>query len=375
MKYKTDIFTNVLEDITGGNPKVLNSDYKIEGKYPIIDQGEKFINGYTDDYRKVNRKSDVIVFGDHTKKFKYVNFDFCLGADGVKVLQPINGDNAKFLYYYLITLKLPDVGYSRHYKFLKDIEIPLPPLSVQHRIAEILDLADLHRQKTKELLLKYDLLAQSLFIDMFGDPVANHKNWEVKRLGEMISEGPTNGLYKPSKDYGSGIPIIRIDSFFNSVIDLSKLKRVNITEQELLRFNIEEGDFVINRVNSKSHLGKCGLVPKLQEKIVYESNMMRIKFNNLVLNNYYLLYILSTTYFKNQILSSAKDAVNQSSINQNDVKEFQIPVPPLSLQNQFAERIQEIEKQKELASRAAQKAEELFGSLLQKAFSGELVPE
>lgn len=254
-----------------------------------------------------------------------------------------------------------------------NLEIPLPPIDQQKKIAAILDAADAYRQKTKALITKYEELTQSLFLDMFGDPVRNPMGWIICSFVEIIKDGPNNGLYKPSKDYGSGIPIIRIDSFFNSVIDLTKLKRLRISTNEIDRFSIEEGDFVINRVNSKSHLGKCGLVPKLSEKIVYESNMMRLNFKENMVNNQFMLSILSSKYLKNQILKAAKDSVNQSSINQKDVNSFKAPLPPLKFQNEFADRVQAIETQKTQAHGSLAQAEDLFNSLLQKAFKGELV--
>lgn len=255
---------------------------------------------------------------------------------------------------------------------IKELEIPLPPLPEQQKIASILDAADSLRQKDQQLIKKYTALSQSLFLEMFGDPKINPNNWPLTSLGKIIEEGPQNGLYKPSSDYGTGTPIIRIDSFHNSVVELSKLKRVRVSEGELCKFEIFEGDFVLNRVNSPSHLGKCGLVSKVKERMVFESNMMRIKFNKSMVNNTFMLSILSSKYLKHQILNSSKDAVNQSSINQKDVNSFEIPLPPIELQNQFAERILAIEAQKQLALASLKKSEDLFNSLLQRAFNGEL---
>lgn len=257
-------------------------------------------------------------------------------------------------------------------KYLKNTKIPLPPLAEQQKIASILDAADSLRQKDQQLIEKYTALSQSLFLEMFGDPKVNPNNWPLTALGKIIEEGPQNGLYKPSGDYGTGTPIIRIDSFHNSVVELSKLKRVRVSEGELSKFEIFEGDFVLNRVNSPSHLGKCGLVSKVKERMVFESNMMRIKFNKSMVNNTFMLSILSSKYLKHQILNSSKDAVNQSSINQKDVNSFEIPLPPIELQNQFAELIQAIEAQKKQAQASLEKSAALFNSLLQRAFKGEL---
>lgn len=257
-------------------------------------------------------------------------------------------------------------------KALENLQIPLPPIEEQKRIAAILDAADQHRQKTKALLDKYDELAQSIFLDMFGDPVTNPKGWEVIKLKRLIAEGPTNGLYKPSKDYGSGTPIVRIDSFYNDYVDLDCLKKVNITDHEQRTFGLSNGDILINRVNSKTHLGKVGLLKGLHEATVYESNMMRIRFAPQKANPVFMLFMLSSKHVKRQILTSSKDAVNQSSINQKDVNSFEIPNIPISLQNNFELKVIKLHKQKELLLEETSKIEALFQSLLQKAFKGEL---
>lgn len=115
--------------------KVLKSDFLENGKFPIVDQSEKFIAGYSNNPSLLfNITKPVICFGDHTRAVKYVDFDFVLGADGVKILEPKDGINPKFLYYFLSNIEIPSLGYSRHYKVLKDITIPLPSLEIQAEI-------------------------------------------------------------------------------------------------------------------------------------------------------------------------------------------------------------------------------------------------
>ena len=119
--------------------KVLKSNFESIGKYPIIDQSETFIAGYNSDNSKVvHIEKPVICFGDHTRAIKYVDFEFVLGADGVKILLPNDSVDTKYLYYVLLSTEIKSLGYSRHYKILKDIYIPIPPLTVQEEIvAEI----------------------------------------------------------------------------------------------------------------------------------------------------------------------------------------------------------------------------------------------
>lgn len=136
-------FLEAVEDATGGNHKLQTSDYQSVGRFPIVDQGQEFIAGYTDDESVLcNRTGDVIVFGDHTKTLKFIDFDFVLGADGVKVLRPKSGFDARYLFHYLRTVRLPEnLGYSRHFKYLKECVVPKHSLEEQKRIAAILDKA------------------------------------------------------------------------------------------------------------------------------------------------------------------------------------------------------------------------------------------
>ena len=132
-------FSAVLTDATGGNIKTKQSDYLPVGAFPIVDQGKEVIGGYSNNEQclcKVN--GPVIIFGDHTKVLKFVDFDFCLGADGTKVLKIIDGIDAKYIFYALQRVRIPNAGYSRHFKFLKEAKLPLPPLPEQKRIVAIL---------------------------------------------------------------------------------------------------------------------------------------------------------------------------------------------------------------------------------------------
>lgn len=253
------------------------------------------------------------------------------------------------------------------------IEIPLPPLPEQRRIAAILDQADALRAKRREALAQLDSLTQSIFIETFGDPAGNPLGWPQTCLGELMQSGPQNGLYKPSTNYGSGTPILRIDAFYDgAVTKLATLKRVRVTAEEVRVFGLTAEDVVINRVNSIEYLGKSALIPALQEPTVFESNMMRFRVAPKRVLPTYLVAFLQTPFIKEQIRAASKDAVNQSSINQQDVKAFKINVPPLTVQQTFATRIQAIESLKATHRAAQAESDALFASLQHRAFSGGL---
>lgn len=258
-------------------------------------------------------------------------------------------------------------------KQIKEIRFLFPSLEDQIYISNILSKAETLIAQRKESLRLLDEFLKSTFLEMFGDPILNPKKFSKALLSKYFVIEPQNGLYKPSTEYGRGIRILRIDSFYNGeVIGLDKLKRLNISKDELTKYGLRKNEIVINRVNSRDYLGKAGLIPELNEPTVFESNMMRFSIDSTKLNPVYLVKLLSSKYIKQQILRCAKDAVNQSSINQQDVKGFELLVPPIKLQNQFAHIVEKTEALKVYYQISLQELENLYGSLSQRAFRGEL---
>ena len=252
---------------------------------------------------------------------------------------------------------------------LFEIPVPLPPLAEQRRIAAVLDKADGVRRKRRESLRLLDEFLRSAFLEMFGDPVKNDKGWETATLGETIAEGPQNGLYRPSSEYGSGTPIVRIDSFYDGAITkLESLKRVRIGEADVAQFGLREGDVLVNRVNSREFLGKSALVPALTEPTVYESNMMRFRVTADLLDPCYLVALLQTPFFRQQVARRTRDAVNQASFNQDDLRSFELRIPGLDLQRRYRKVKNQVLALQLTMRRAEQNADSLFDSLSQRAF-------
>ena len=207
---------------------------------------------------------------------------------------------------------------------------------------------------------------------MFGDPMTNTHNLPKVILGSVLTIEPQNGLYKPQSDYvsdGIGVPILRIDSFYEGkVSNLSSLKRLICSEIELKRYSLYENDIVINRVNSIEYLGKCGLIQDLVENTVFESNMMRLHVDERKFHPVYITKLLCSEFIYQQILRRAKKAVNQASINQKDVQSFVVYMPPIEQQDQFASFVKQTDKSKLAIQKSLEKLEILKKALMQKYF-------
>lgn len=256
---------------------------------------------------------------------------------------------------------------------LGSVSIPLLPVSEQRRIATILDKADAIRRKREHALTLADDLLKSAFMEMFGDLESNPLAWRSKPIAEILATDPQNGLYRPSKDYGSGVRILRIDGFYDGYItQTTKLKRLRIDKTTISKYSLVQGDIVINRVNSKEYLGKSALVEGLDEETVFESNMMRFSAKTDEVDPRFLVDQLQTNFIKRQIMRASKDAVNQSSINQTDVKAFEIRLPPIDRQKRYSELVRSKANAAIQLSCARSEADQLFASLSQRAFRGEL---
>lgn len=255
---------------------------------------------------------------------------------------------------------------------IKKIQIPLPPLEEQRRIAALLDKVSDLIAKRRAQLDKLDLLVKARFVEMFGDPFINPMAWKKIKIKDAVTVEPQNGMYKPQSDYvtdGSGTPILRIDGFYAGVVtDLSSLKRLLCDDKEKKKYLLKEDDIVINRVNSIEYLGKCAHIKGLIEETVYESNMMRMHFDSARFNPVYVTHLLCSRFVYDQVVNHAKKAVNQASINQKDVLDFDIYQPSIDLQNMFADFVNQVDQSKLAIQQSLDKMETLKKALMQQYF-------
>lgn len=360
------LFEDCLMKATKPN-QVQTSEYHTGTKYPIISQEDKMVSGYCDDSSLLYHiEKPIVIFGDHTRVLKYVDFDFVVGADGVKILIPKDFLRAKFLLYYLRWYNVPSLGYSRHYKLLKEINIPVPPLSEQQRIVNELDLLSSIIEKKKAQLKEYDQLAQSIFFDMFGDPVSNEKGWEVKKLGEVCAQ--KTKIARASKSFTSNSPIEYIDI---SSIDKNS-KTITTTTSYIFcdapsraQQIVEYGDILISLV--RPNLQNIAIVLYNKDNLVGSSGFCVIRPKQLTIKEY-LFYVIRSSYFTDYLMQRVSGA-NYPAVREEDVKSYTLPIPPLTLQQSFASKIEAIEQQKALIHQSITEAETLFNSRMDYYFN------
>ncbi|WP_298416798.1 restriction endonuclease subunit S [uncultured Kordia sp.] len=261
---------------------------------------------------------------------------------------------------------------------VKGFKIPLPNLATQKRIANILDEADKLRQFNKAIIEKYDALTQSLFLEMFGDPIENQKNWKVNRLKEISIKILSGNTPKGgSKVYvKNGITFFRSQNIWRNRIELDDVVCISQDiHNNMQKSSLKNGDILITktgRINTEnSSLGRAAMFMGKDDSANINGHVYLIRLKEDIINEF-VLFILTTHKYKEYIRSVCVGGIDKRQINKTHLEEFPIISPPIKLQNEFAKRIQIIEKQKQQAQEALQKSEDLFNSLLQKAFKGEL---
>lgn len=355
-------FEDVFADESGGNIKTPLSEYLRDGRFPVVDQGKALIAGYVNDPQRIcGSGRPAIVFGDHTRCVKFIDQPFCMGADGVKVLRPKIDADIKYLYYYLKHLRLPNAGYDRHFKYLKRTEILLLPLAEQRRIAATLDKADALLAKRREAMAQLDSLAQSIFVEMFGDPIDNPKGYPVKRLIELVDpQRPISyGILMPGPDVDAGVKYVRVVDMRNGGIDPSGVRR---TTQEISatykRSLLKSGDLLMS---IRGHVGRLAVVPAELDGANITQDSARLAI--IGANSLYVRETLRSTAFQRWMAKYTK-GVAVRGINLGDVKVMPIPVPPQAKQDEFAERVRKVESMRDQYAAALAELDALFAALM-----------
>ena len=257
-------------------------------------------------------------------------------------------------------------------KTLEQIKIPLAPLAEQQKIAAILDAADNLRQKHQQLVERYTALSQSLFLEMFGDPVTNPMGWEIAQLGSHISRA-NNGLSRRRKEFeNTGEIVLRLQDIRNDHIRIEEPNRIKLDDEEKKRFLVSSGDLLFIRVNgNKEYVGRCAVFNGHTESVYHNDHIIKMSFDHSYMSAF-LSFIFNDKSGKQLIKNKIKTSAGQYTISQDGIQNTNIIKPPINLQNLFVERLQLIEAQKQQAQLSLVKSEALFNSLLQRAFTGEL---
>lgn len=254
---------------------------------------------------------------------------------------------------------------------IKSIEIPLPPLPIQHKIVSILEKAESLKQKRELANEEANNIIQSLFYDMFGDPIKNEKGFEKKKLSEVCD-------INPKKSEVKDLPDDLIASFIE-MASVSNYGEILKTENKLLGelrqgfTYFKEGDVLFAKITPCMENGKGTIAEGLINKIGFGSTEFHVLRPLSKCNSKWLFILTKLSFFRKNAEKNMTGTAGQKRVPRQFLENFEISIPPISLQNQFASIVEKIESIKQNQSKATEEINILFDALMQKAFNGEIV--
>ena len=350
--------------------KVKQKDYKQTGAFPIVDQGQALVGGYWNNEKHVyGGPLPVIIFGDHTRIFKYIDFPFVLGADGAKILLPnTNKFDPLFLFYALKQTNIPNRGYNRHYKYLKESNVPLPPLPEQRAIAYVLRAVQEAKEATEQVIAAARELKKSLMQHLFtygpvplGErdrvrlqeteigPIPGH--WRVVRLGDTASlrKGSVHPAKVPHARY------VGLEHLIPGEIRIKQFGRADATRSAKSVF--EKGDILYGKL--RPYLDKAALA---EWPGVCSTDILVLQPSEDCVP-LYLAYLMHSSFILNHAIATTT-GVNHPRTSWKALSQALVPLPPLPEQREIARILQAVDKKIETEENRKAALEALFKSLL-----------
>jgi type I restriction enzyme S subunit len=363
-------FEDCFDDVTNGIAKLKVSSLQQTGAIPVIDQGKRFIGGYTND-RSAQYKGELpcILFGDHTRAMKFLDFSFAVGADGIKVLKANETILIpKFAYYYLKNIKLPETGYDRAYKYLKKVRIPAPSIDFQRKSIILLDKVYSIIESRKKAIHLCDKIINSIFFEMFGDPTFSSRGFQTIKL-EKLGTWHSGGT--PSRSniayFDGNVPWFtsgELNSVYisNSNESISALALKNSSAKI-----IEKGSLLLGMYDTAALKSSITKVESSCNQAIAFSKLNE-KCNPLFV--YYSIQLSKDFHLEKRL------GARQKNLSLGKIKQIEIPNPEIWLQNLFAEKAESYLKIRGELEEGLESFKSLSYSICEKIFNGkELIHE
>ena len=333
----------IVRNHVGRDNQIPASEIHASGAFPVVDQGQAFIAGYCNEERRVIRDElPLVIFGDHTRCFKYVDFPFILGADGTKVLKPDTGQfDPRFFYYALLNLDMPSRGYNRHFKQLKEKFIPKPPKAEQQNIAAVLGAVQRAMEQQERLIEKTAELKKTLLHQLFsrglrGEPQKETdigpipQSWTIRACEELCDTITVGVVVQPARHYvQKGIPAFRSMNVREDRLETEGLVYFSEVENEtvLAKSKLRTGDVLIVRTGYPGT--SCVVPPEFDGTNCIDLVFARPKQSRVMSG--YLSRYFNSPGGKAQAVA-AKHGLAQQHLNVGAVKRVNVPLPSLDEQ-------------------------------------------
>ncbi len=363
-------------------------DYQKTGMYPVIDQSADFVSGWTDlAEAAISDHLPIIVFGDHTRVFKYVDFPFVMGADGTKLLY-VNNDilDPYFFYFAMLHLHIPNKGYNRHYKYLSETTVRFPSSKEEQRaIAHVLRTVQQAREaRQREIELERErkaALMQHLFTHgMLGEPRKQTEIGEMPESWQVVKlERACRLIQYGTSEYCSvdavGLPVLRIPNVVNGVIDVHDLKFIELPKDTADRLTLHIGDLLFVRTNGRrEYTGRCAVYEGEPEQSLFASYLIRARLDTDILLPRFLQRYTMTTRGQSYLSGRASNAADgKFNINTQTIKGVLTPLPPLAEQQEITNVLDACDAKSAALAREWALLDEAFRTLLEELMTGRLL--
>ena len=359
-------FNDIFVDDTKYGMKIPKEKYLSVGLYPVIDQSKEQIAGYTDESEGIYCDVPAIIFGDHTRIIKYVDVPFFLGADGTKLLKIKDNTafNCKYLYYALSNAKIPNTGYNRHFKWLKELSFDIPSIEKQREIADLMDIIVNLENLRKKQLEKLELFVKSRFVELF---LQANESFPKKKLGECTVINPKKSMDTRLKEdlIVSFVPMASVGE--DGSIDTSEKKLYREVKSGFTYFI--EGDVLFAKITPCMENGKGAVAINLYNGIGFGSTEFHVIRPLEGFTNPVWLYNLSVSKkFRLEAEANMTGSAGQKRTPASFLQNYEIKLPPIELQNQFADFAEQVDKSKLAIQQSLDELETLKKSLMQQYF-------
>ena len=365
-------FTDCLKKVKAKKKSSIpKRDYQESGEFPVIDQGASFIAGWTDSSESViSDNLPVVIFGDHTRIFKYVDFPFALGADGTQLLYP-NDEilNPHFFYYALLNLKVPNKGYNRHYRYLREFSVACPPLPEQRAIAHVLQtIQEAKSTRQREIELERERKAALMdYLFWHGTKGEPHKqteigeipeSWEVVQLKEIANLRRENVQPKDSQ----GLNFVGLEHIDSGESILQRWG--DASEMKSAKSRFYPDDVLYGKL--RSYLDKVVIA---EMDGVCSTDILVFTANSEIVPRF-LVYLLHTEAFVNHAIATST-GTSHPRTSWDSLGKFTFALPSLSEQQAIAAVFQAIDKKTAALEKEVEHLDELFHAILEELMTGQ----
>ena len=368
-----------------GKTKIQARDYKAAGRFPVVDQGQERIAGWTDDESAVIKEPlPLIVFGDHTRAFKFIDEPFARGADGTQLLKPKPGIDPLFFFYACKAIDLPARGYNRHFTILRQQDLSYPSEVEQKAIGSVLRRIDLALEHKSGLIGNAQALKRAAMRELFARGLRGESQKETEIGAVPESWGVTTfSEVREWLQYGTSIhctlelrryPVLRIPNIEPGRVNGYDLKYCDLSEADANKYILKKGDLLFIRTNGVlERLGSCAVYDGEPQKALFASYLIRARLKPAI-DPRYVAYFYASQRGTSLVAGRATPAADgKYNLNTGTIDSLPLPLPPTpEEQRDIVAVLDALDRKIALHQRKRAVLEDLFKALLNKLFTGEV---